>query len=56
MIPSSQTWTLNKLTSMNGLKSFWSNLMGKSNKESQVLFSKSGANSTNRFLTTIERI
>ncbi len=51
---SSQTWTLNKLTSMNGLKSFWSNLMGKSNKESQVLFSKSGANSTNRFLTTIE--
>ena len=50
----SQTWTLNKLTSMSGLKSFWSNLMGKSNKESQVLFSKSGPNSTNRFLTTIE--
>ena len=50
----SQTWTLNKLTSMSGLKSFWSNLIGKSNKESQVLFSKSGANSINRFLTTIE--
>ncbi len=50
----SQTWTLNKLTSMSGLKSLWSNLMGKSNKESQVLFSKSGPNSTNRFLTTIE--
>ena len=50
----SETWSLNKLTSMNGLKSFWSNLMGNSNKESQVLFSKSGANSTNRFLTTIE--
>ena len=50
----SQTWTLNKLTSMNGLKSFWSNLMGKSNQDSQVLFSKSGPNSTHRFLTTIE--
>jgi len=50
----SQTWSLNKLTSMNGLNSFWSNLMGKSSNESQVLFSKSGPNSTNRFLTTIE--
>jgi hypothetical protein len=50
----SQTWTLNKLTTMNGMKSFWANLTGNSNQEPQVLFSKSGPNSTNRFLTTIE--
>lgn len=50
----SQTWTLNKLTASGAIKTFWSNLMGKSNKDSQQLFSKSGANSTNRFLTTIE--